>query len=146
MNPHSEPHEPHSDDPRAHGAPRPTTTAPPTAGAECRPPRSGQHRPGTGGDPAPPTTTPGPDPSRPPTPDHTPGTPTTRRPRPLLQRLRTTHRRPRRTPHPGRPHRRTRIPDAAASPPATPQVVLRGPAELADALPYLLGFYPTTAS
>ncbi|ARF57815.1 DUF4192 domain-containing protein [Streptomyces gilvosporeus] len=30
----------------------------------------------------------------------------------------------------------------ADAPPAEPQVTLRGPAELADALPYLLGFYP----
>ncbi|MFH9248175.1 hypothetical protein ACH4LK_22435 [Streptomyces lydicus] len=31
---------------------------------------------------------------------------------------------------------------AAAAPPAETQVTLRGPAELADALPYLMGFYP----
>ncbi|MFK0293964.1 DUF4192 domain-containing protein [Streptomyces sp. NPDC090442] len=32
--------------------------------------------------------------------------------------------------------------DPAASAPTEPQVTLRGPADLADALPYLLGFYP----
>ncbi|MEU2365924.1 DUF4192 family protein [Streptomyces noursei] len=144
MNPHSEPHEPHSDDPRAHGAPSPDDNGAPDRGGRVPGPRGrGSTRPGTGGDPAPPTTTPGPDPSRPPTPDHTPGTPYD----PPTPALSCSAYGPPTTdpaaPHtPAGPTDGPGSPDAAASPPATPQVVLRGPAELADALPYLLGFYP----
>ncbi|MFG2141738.1 DUF4192 domain-containing protein [Streptomyces sp. NPDC048650] len=45
---------------------------------------------------------------------------------------------------PARPAGATSGPSSGATPapPAEPLVILRGPAELADALPYLMGFYP----
>ncbi|MGG2459157.1 DUF4192 domain-containing protein [Streptomyces sp. RGM 3693] len=143
MNPHSEPHEPHIDDTHPDGTRPDDIDAHDPSGGEsgtCAPGSSG---PGTGGDPAPPTT-PRIGPPRPPTPDDTPPTPSHPPPPPPTG---SAYAAPIAAGDPAVSHAQTGAPppesaDQDASRPAEPQVTLRGSAELADALPYLLGFYP----
>ncbi|MEU7638202.1 DUF4192 domain-containing protein [Streptomyces sp. NPDC039016] len=150
MNPHSEPHEPHTDDTHRDGTHPDDIDAHDPGGGEAGSCARGNSEPGTDGDPAPPTTTSAPTatprvgPPRPPTPDDHPPTPYDP-PNPSLSC--SAYAAPTAAADPAVPHPQpgARSPDPAdqdASPPAEPQVTLRSSAELADALPYLLGFYP----
>ncbi|WEB39986.1 DUF4192 domain-containing protein [Streptomyces yunnanensis] len=132
MNPHSEPHEPGIDDTHPHGA-RPTRA--PRNDPDPHTVGTGHGPTATDGDPAPPPPA-RPSPPAPSTPHDQPPTPYDP-PSPALSC--SAH------PPPAEAGSPTDAADPtapAAGPPAEPQVTLRGPAELADALPYLLGFYP----
>ncbi|WP_438485480.1 DUF4192 domain-containing protein [Streptomyces sp. S186] len=126
MNPHNEPHDPTPDDPQTHDTETPATHPDDTATTPA---------------PAPPH-------SHPPTP-YDPPSPAlfcnsnTSFPNANTQRPNTQ---PPDTAPPSDPAAAADSAPANPSPPppppTDPQVILRGPAELADALPYLLGFYP----
>ncbi|MFI1204547.1 DUF4192 domain-containing protein [Streptomyces sp. NPDC020883] len=124
MNPHNEPHDPTPDDARTHDAESRATHPDPTdshtANSRADKPHSANPRPDETYDPPSPslfcnTNTPLTDPANPTDPEN-----------------------------PTDPAAAVDSAPASPSPPppTEPQVTLRGPAELADALPYLLGFYP----
>ncbi|MEU9121669.1 DUF4192 domain-containing protein [Streptomyces sp. NPDC048506] len=136
MNPHSEPHKHSSDtDPAATTPPAPPIPQAPSASAPSlpsTPPTALNGSDATGSTHPAPAAPPG----RPPEPSAAAAPADASRPGASGDRALSAG--------PSEPSRRhaAGLPDAGAAPAAEAQVTLRGPAELADALPYVLGFYP----